>query len=445
MEAKRAEKERVHVNLFQQVLSPDNMQRAWKQVKANQGAAGVDGITIGQFPDHIRPHWETIKGKLREGTYKPSPVRRVLIPKEKGQFRTLGIPTVLDRVIQQAIAQVLGELYDPHFSEHSYGFRPQRSAHQAIKTMREMSLKKGQRARSCHVVDCDLKTFFDTVNHQKMMAKLRQRIADPSLLDLIVKFLKAGAILPNGTYEKSPSGVPQGGPLSPLLANILLDDLDKELEKRNHSFVRYADDFVILCSSPRAAQRVLDSITRYLSQKLRLIVNETKSKVVPLAEASFLGFRIHRKTIRWTNKSEKKLKAQIRTLTRRTRGVSPQKVISDLKSYLRGAINYYGIGIPYGEIVSLDKWLRRRLRLYYWKQWDRPRTRRRKLISLGIDRQEVYRASRSRKGHWRMSNYKLVTQGLTSHWLYEQGLPNLTEQWKNIRYPEGGINSGRQA
>lgn len=421
------------------------MQRAWKQVKANKGAAGVDGITVGEFPDHIRPHWETIKSKLREGTYKPSPVRRVLILKEKGKFRTLGIPTVLDRVIQQAIAQVLGELYDPEFSENSYGFRPERSAHQAIEAMREMSLMKGKGGRHCHVVDCDLKTFFDTVNHQKMMGKLRESIGDPQLLDLIGKFLKAGVILPNGTYEKTPCGVPQGGPLSPLLANILLDDLDKELEKRGHSFVRYADDFVILCHGPGAAQRVLESVTRYLSQKLRLIVNETKSKVVHLAEASFLGFRILRKKIRWTDKSQKKLKDQIRLLTRRTRGVSPQKVLADLESYLRGAINYYACGIPYGEIVALDEWLRRRLRLYYWKQWGRPRTRRRKLISLGIDREKVHRASRSRKGHWRMSANKLVNQGLTNQWLTEQGLPNLREQWVGIRYPEGPKGSRGKA
>lgn len=441
MEMNRAEKESsrddLETGLLGKVLLPDNVAQAWKQVRANKGAAGVDGMTVEDFPGFIRQHWSTIRSKLEGGTYSPSPVRRVLIPKEQGAFRTLGIPTVLDRVIQQAIAQVLGELHDPNFSEHSYGFRPRRSAHQAIEAMREMSLNKGRGGRHCQVVDCDLKTFFDTVNHQKMMEKLRESIADQSLLSLIEKFLKAGVILPNRTYEKSESGVPQGGPLSPLLANILLDDLDKELEKRGHSFVRYADDFVILCHSHKAAVRVLASVTRFLSQRLKLIVNEAKSQVVKLSEASFLGFQIVRRKIRWTKKSQKKLKAKVRALTLRTRGVSPSKVMAELTPYLRGAMNYYACGIPYGEVRELDGWLRRRMRLYYWKQWGRPRTRRRKLISLGIDREEVHRASRSRKGHWRMSRNSLMHQALNDAWLHEQGVPNLTEHWVAIRYPNG--------
>ena len=441
MEEKQREKERVRddlgIVLLGKVLSPENMAQAWKGVRANKGAAGVDGVSIEDFPEFIHQHWESIRSKLENGGYQPSPVRRVLIPKDKGKFRTLGIPTVLDRVIQQAIAQVLGALYDPTFSEHSYGFRPNRSAHQAIESMREMSVEKSQRGANCHVVDCDLETFFDTVNHQKMKRKLRESIADPDLLALISKFLKAGVILPDGTYEKSERGVPQGGPLSPLLANILLDDLDKELEKRGHAFARYADDFVILCKSPRAAKRVLVSVTSFLSRKLKLIVNEAKSKVVPLAEAQFLGFQILRRKIRWTKKSQQKLKGEIRKITSRTRGVSPEKVIVDLQSYLRGAVNYYACGIPYGEIRALDGWLRRRMRLYYWKQWGRPRTRRRKLISLGVDRDEVYRASRSRKGHWRMSQNSLVRMAMTDAWLFEQGVPNLTENWVAIRYPDG--------
>ena len=449
METSKAEKENsredLFVGLLDKILSPDNMAQAWKQVRVNKGAAGVDGMTVGEFPNFIREHWESIRDKLEKGTYNPSPVRRVLIPKEKGAFRTLGIPTVLDRVIQQAIAQVLSALHDPEFSEHSYGFRPRRSAHQAIESMREMSLNKGRGGRHCQVVDCDLKTFFDTVNHQKMMGKLRESIADRRLLELISKFLKAGVILPNGTYEKSYEGVPQGGPLSPLLANILLNELDKELEKRGHAFVRYADDFVILCHSRKAALRVLESVTRYLSQRLRLAVNEAKSKVVKLSEASFLGFRIQRKKIRWTDKSQKKLKAQIRELTGRTRGISPSKVIAELQSYLRGSMNYYACGIPYGEVRELDGWLRRRMRLYYWKQWGRPRTRRRRLISLGIDRDEVHRASRSRKGHWRMSCNSLLHRAMSGNWLSEQGLPNLTEQWVAIRYPEQPKGSKGQA
>ena len=437
MEVTRAEKERVRDDLFEQVLSAANLTAAWKRVKANGGAAGVDRMEVGGFPAFARRHWGTIAAKLREGTYKPSPVRRVLIPKDRGRFRALGIPTVLDRVIQQAIAQVLGEIHDPSFSEHSYGFRPGRSAHQAIEAMRRMSLEKGHGGRRCHVVDCDLETFFDTVNHQKMMNRLRESVADERLLVLIGKFLKAGAILPDGTHEKSRSGVPQGGPLSPLLANILLDELDRELEGRGHAFARYADDFVILCHGRKAAARVLAGVTRWISRHLRLTVNEAKSKVVPLAEASFLGFRILRKKVRWTDRSREKLKERVRAITKRTRGVSPQRVMEELQRYLRGAVNYYAIGIPYREIIGLDQWLRRRMRLYHWKQWGRPRTRRRKLLALGIGRDEVHLASRSRKGHWRMSRNSIVHRAMTDAWLHGQGVPDLVKQWVDIRYPDG--------
>jgi RNA-directed DNA polymerase len=262
--------------------------------------------------------------------------------------------------------------------------------------MHEEALPKGTR---CHVVDCDLQAFFDTVDHQKLMGKLRESIADPRVLKLILKYLKAGVIRQNGRFENTDKGVPQGGPLSPLLANILLDELDHELEKRGHQFVRYADDFVILCSSPRAGQRIMASITRYLKRSLKLIVNETKSKVVALHEATFLGFSIVHRKIRWTAKSQKKFKAEVRRLTQRTRGHSPVKVIADLQAYLRGSVNYFAIGIPFGDIRELDQWVRRRMRLYYWKQWGRPKTRRRKLLKLGTAKDEVHKASRARKGH----------------------------------------------
>ena len=416
------------------VLDPDNLAQAWKQVKANRGAAGIDGMEVGEFPAFMREHWETLRGKLENGSYRPSPVRRVEIPKDGGGKRPLGIPTVLDRLIQQAIAQVLTPLYDPTFSEHSHGFRPMRSAHGAINEM----AKEGQaKATRCHVVDCDLKAFFDTVDHQKLMSRLRQRTTDPSLLALIPKYLKAGAISREGKYEESLGGVPQGGPLSPLLANILLDELDVELEGRDHKFVRYADDFVILCGSPRAGQRILRSVRCYLADKLKLIVNETKSRVVKLAEASFLGFKIVRRRVRWTTKSQKKFKAKVRQITRRTRGHSPKSVIAELERYVRGAFNYYELGILFGEARELDQWMRRRVRLYYWKQWGRPRTRRRKLLRLGIGRNEVHKASRSRKGHWRMSHTSIVERAMTDAWLAIQGVPSLEKQWVSIRYPDG--------
>ena len=416
------------------VLEPENIAAAWKKVKANNGKPGIDGMEVGDFPDFLREHWEKLRGKLEDGSYKPSPVRRVEIPKDGGGKRALGIPTVLDRMIQQAIAQVLTPLYDPTFSESSFGFRPMRSAHDAITVMASEGRKMGSR---CHVVDCDLEKFFDTVDSQKLMDRLRQRITDPGLLALILKYLKAGAISRQGHFEEQLMGVPQGGPLSPLLANILLDELDVELERRGHKFVRYADDFVILCRSPRAGERILRSVRRYLADELKLIVNETKSRVVKLAEASFLGFKIVRGQVRWTAKSQKKFKARVKAITKRTRGHSPKSVIAELQSYLRGSLNYYQLGILFREARDLDGWLRRRIRLYYWKQWGRPRTRRRKLLRLGIGRHEVHKASRSRKGHWRMSNNSLVKRAMTNDWLAEQGVPSLEKQWVSIRYPDG--------
>lgn len=416
------------------VLEPENLVAAWKKVKANKGKPGIDGMEVGDFPDFMREHWEKIRVKLEKGTYKPSPVRRVEIPKDGGGKRTLGIPTVLDRMIQQAIAQVLTPLYDPSFSDASFGFRPMRSAHDAITAMAEEAKRIGSR---CEVVDCDLEKFFDTVDNQKLMGRLRQRITDSGLLALILKYLKAGAISRQGHFEEQLMGVPQGGPLSPLLANVLLDELDVELERRGHKFVRYADDFVILCRSRRAGERILRSIRRYLADKLKLIVNETKSRVVKLAEASFLGFKIIRREVRWTEKSQKKFKAKVKKITKRTRGHSPKSVIEELQSYLRGAVNYYQLGISFREARDLDGWLRRRIRLYYWKQWGRPRTRRRRLLKLGIGRHEVHKANRSRKGHWRMSNNSLVQRALTNEWLTAQGVPSLEKQWVSIRYPDG--------
>jgi RNA-directed DNA polymerase len=430
----QAEKESSRGIQLENILNSENLSQAWKQVRGNRGTAGVDGMELRDFPDFYAKHWETIHRKLMEGSYSPSPVRRVEIPKGKGQTRSLGIPTVLDRLIQQAIAQALTPQYEAVFSGRSHGFRPGRSAHHAIEQMHEEALPKGKR---CHVVDCDLKAFFDTVDHQKLMEKLRESIADPRVLKLILKYLKAGVILRNGKLEATDKGVPQGGPLSPLLANILLDELDHELEKRGHQFVRYADDFVILCNSPRAGQRILTNIKSYLKKTLRLIVNENKSKVVILSEATFLGFSIVYRKIRWTAKSQKKFKAEVRRLTQRTRGHSPVKVLADLQAYLRGAVNYYVIGIPFRDIRELDQWVRRRMRLYYWKQWGRPRTRRRKLLRLGIGKDEVHQASRSRKGCWRMSQMSLVRWAMNNDWLEEQGLPSLEKQWCSIRYPNG--------
>jgi RNA-directed DNA polymerase len=418
--------------LFSKILESENLREAWKRVRANKGAPGIDGMEVGDFPEFYRKHWETIRAKLEAGSYQPSPVKRVYIPKSDGSRCALGIPCVLDRLIQQAIAQILTPIYEPTFSDHSYGFRPGRSAHGAVEELR----KEGQWYRKKGTaIDCDLRAFFDTVDQKKMMDRLRQRIGDLKALNLIHRFLKAGVFLPDGTFEDTPQGVPQGGPLSPLMANILLDELDHELEARGHSFVRYADDFIILCGSPRAGRRIMASVKAFLETKLKLVVNEAKSQVVKLGEANYLGFQILRGKIRWSRKSRDKFKATVRKITGRTRGVSPSKVIEELKLYIRGAFNYYAPGITYKESRELDSWLRRKVRAYYWKQWGRPRTRRRKLISLGIGRNEVKLASRSRKGPWRMSHNSIVQRAMTDRWLADQGVPSIKEQWIAIRYP----------
>tara|TARA_R110002096_G_scaffold54517_22_gene140695 strand:+ start:11064 stop:12446 length:1383 start_codon:yes stop_codon:yes gene_type:complete len=431
--AAQAEKASSCDDLLEKILARDNLLEAWKRVKANRGAAGVDGMEIAEFPDFLRQHWETIRRKLNDGSYAPSPVRRVEIPKPDGTKRPLGIPTVLDRVIQQAIAQILTPIYDPTFSESSHGFRPLRSAHDAIRSVQQ----KSKVERRKWVVDCDLKAFFDTVNHDVLMTRLERRIKDRRVLSLIRKYLRAGVVLLNGKLDPTCSGVPQGGPLSPLLANILLDDLDRELEKRGHSFARYADDFIILCRSPRAAMRVMASISHFIEHRLKLIVNRAKSRVCELCDATFLGFTIVKNRIKWNAKSKKRFSERIREITKRTRGVSPRQVMEDLQRFIRGAVNYYQPGMTYAEARDLDGWLRRRMRLYYWKQWGRPRTRRRNLIKLGINRESVHLASRSRKGPWRMSQNSKVRAAMTNEWLDQQGVPSIANQWISIRYPDG--------
>ena len=431
-ESRSGELEHLHGVLLEHILHPDNLTQAWQQVRGNKGVAGIDGVSISDFPEFYRQHGASIRQKLEAGTYVPSPVKRVEIPKSDGGRRPLGIPTVLDRVIQQAIAQQLSPQYEPQFSMRSYGFRPGRSAHGAIQAV----LSDSKIMRSKWVVDCDLKSFFDTVNHDVMMNRLSRKISDSRVLSLIRNYLQAGIMHADGRLEASTEGMPQGGPLSPLLSNILLDDLDKELEKRRHKFARYADDFVILCRSPRAGKRIMDSITRFIEGRLKLVVNRAKSAVRPLAEATFLGFAIVRGRIVWSEKAQRNFKHKVRMITKRTRGVSPSTVTNDLSTYVRGAVNYYAIGMPFGVTRELDGWVRQRVRLYYWKQWGRPKTRRRNLLKLGVPKGKVHMASRSRKGHWRISNTTIVRTALHNEWLEAQGVPNLVNIWKTIRYSE---------
>ena len=408
------------------------MLMAWKRVKANGGAAGMDGMTIAQFPAFARQHWERIRSDLKRGTYHPAAVRRVFIPKPNGELRPLGIPTVLDRVIQQAIAQVLTPLFDPHFSTHSYGFREGKQAHQAVR-----AVEAANRAGYVHAVDCDLKSFFDTVNHDRLLNLLARRISDPRVLQLIGRYLRAGVRLPVGQREATRQGVPQGGPLSPLLANLMLDPLDQELEKRGHRFARYADDFLILVKSARAARRVMQSVIRFVETRLGLVVNRQKSQAAPLRRCTFLGFTIKRGQVVWTDQAYRRFKERIKEITTRSWGVSMPRRLEELRRYAVGWLNYFGISHTYRQVLELDQWLRRRVRCCYWKQWQRPRTRRRHLIALGIHPSEVRKASRCRRGYWWMSSNGIVKRALNNAWLREQGVPDLKAQWIELHY--GGV------
>lgn len=428
-------KETAERTLMEQILAPENLNAAWQRVRRNQGAPGVDGITIKAFPAILRNQSERLRQALFAGSYRPMPVRRTYIPKPDGTERPLGVPTVLDRLIQQAIAQVLGPLFDSGFSENSHGFRPGRNAHQAVRKVQE-----AWQDRRSHAVDCDLKSFFDTVNHDRLMDCLRQKVKDARVLALIRRYLNAGVVMPDGRWEATPQGVPQGGPLSPLLANIVLDPLDKELEKRGHRFARYADDFIILVKSARAAQRVMASLVRYVEGRLKLVVNQAKCKTAPLTECSFLSFSITKRgRIVWTEKACLRFKQRLKAITSRKRGVSVDKVIGELRRYVIGWLGYFGISNTYKELLALDDWMRRRVRLYYWKQWKQPRTRRRNLIKLGINPRKVKLASRSRKGYWRMSSNSIVQAALTNAYLHSQGVPDMRAKWIAMHYGNDGV------
>jgi len=393
--------------LLERILSTENVREAWRQVRSNKGAPGTDGITVEDFPNTFRECWPEICATIFEDKYVPSPVLRVEIPKPDGSKRPLGILTVLDRVIQQSIARVLGQLFDPHFSDSSCGFRPGRSAHDGVRRVKDF-IKQGYTV----AVDMDLSKFFDTVNHDVLMDRVSRRVEDKRVLKLIGKYLRAG-VLVNGRLQATPTGVPQGGPLSPLLANILLDDLDKELEKRGHHFVRYADDFIIMVKSLSAGQRVMDSISRFLERKLRLKVNEKKSKVGQVEECGFLGFVFVRGKIRWSDKAFREFKRRIREFTGRSWFVSMEYRFFKLAEYIRGWMNYYGISEYYRPIPLLDEWLRRRIRMCYWKQWRYVRTKVRHLLKLGTSKKHAILTGLSRKGHWHLARTMATQSGMT--------------------------------
>ena len=416
-------------DLMEAILNTDNVSEAWKRVKANRGAAGVDGMTVDDFPARFRELWPQLRGELANGTYVPSPVRRVEIDKPGGGVRLLGIPTVLDRVIQQSIAQIVGPIFDPTFSESSFGFRPRRSAHQAVRSVSHW-IRCGRKV----AVDLDLSRFFDRVDHDILMSRVSRRVRCKGVLRLIGSYLRAGVMV-DGRLQRTREGVPQGGPLSPLLANIVLDDLDKELERRGHRFARYADDFVVLVKSVRAGERVLQSLGRFLESRLKLKVNEEKSRVVKASELEFLGFAFKGSRIEWSEKAVFGLKLRIRELTSRKWGVSMEWRLQKLSQYVRGWMGYYGIARGFKLCRSLDSWMRRRIRCCYWKQWKTIRNRIRNLIKRGVKRLDAILCGVTSRGYWRMSRNPTINSALSNGYLEEQGAPSLAKLWVAIQYP----------
>jgi RNA-directed DNA polymerase len=414
-------------NLMERILTHDNVTRAWARVKSNRGVAGVDGMTIEDYPAYAEAHWEEIRQTLMDGTYQPQPVRRVAIPKPSGGERLLGIPCVLDRVIQQAILQVLSPIFEPGFSNSSYGSRPKRSAHGAIRQLKS-DIKAGYRI----AVDIDLEKFFDNVDHDKLMSRVSRKVTDKVLLGLIGRYLRAGVMV-GSTVQATDWGTPQGSPISALLANILLDDLDKELEARGHRFCRYMDDLVILVRSRRAGRRVMASVCHYLSAKLKLKVNRDKSRVVKVDQLEFLGFTFRGIRIWWTDAAFRDFKHRLRGLTARSWGVSMEYRMDRLNRYLRGWMNYFGISQYYDPIEELDGWLRRRIRMCYWKQWRRPRTRITHLLKLGTSKRQAILTGISRKGYWRLARTLATHTGMTNEWLKQQGWLSVRDLWMKVQ------------
>jgi RNA-directed DNA polymerase len=417
-------------SLMEAVVATANVRTAWQRVKSNGGAAGVDGVTVEEFVARARPAWENVRASLLDGTYQPQPVRRVEIPKRNGGKRPLGIPTVNDRLIQQSVQQVLTPVFDPTFSETSYGFRPKRSAHEAVRRVRQL-IDEGHR----FIVDIDIEKFFDTVNHDILMASVARRVRDKRVLRVIGRYLRSGAEV-NGKIEPSRQGTPQGGPLSPLLANIYLDVLDKELEKRSLHFVRYADDLLILVKSQRAGERVLQSVTRFLETHLKLKVNQEKSGVREADDTTYLGFAFRKGKIRWSEESFQCFKQRVRELTGRSWGVSVKYRIRKLAVYVRGWTNYFGISEYYRPIPEIDSWIRRRVRMCCIKPWRRKRTRIRKLQSMGVRLDTAIRTGCIERGYWYLSGVLGVQNALPNQWLAEQGLVSVKDLWCKMHYGE---------
>lgn len=413
--------------LLNRILSSENLRTAYERVVTNKGAAGSDGMSVDELKAHLQENWKKIEEQIKEGKYKPSPVKRVEIPKPAGGVRRLGIPTVTDRLVQQAIAQELSKEYEPTFSQFSYGFRPKRSAHDAVRQA-EIYINEG----NGYVVEIDLEKFFDTVNHDYLMQRIAKRITDKEVLRLIRRYLQAG-IMENGVAVRSEEGTPQGGPLSPLLANILLDELDKELEERGHKFVRYADDINIYVKTEKAANRVKEGIGNFLEKKLKLRVNKEKTKVKTPTRTKILGFSFWKRQGKWTLRiapsSVEKLKQKLRDLTRRSWSISMEQRIALVNQLLKGWINYFGIGKSKTAIVEIEELLRTRLRIIRWKEWKRTPTRIRELIKLGTPTWRAYQYANTRKSYTRTAHSPILTKSLTNAYLKTIGLFQMLESY----------------
>jgi RNA-directed DNA polymerase len=413
------------MELLERILSRGNMRRAFDQVRSNKGSGGVDGVEIEGFKTQVEKEWPGIKAAIQDGKYEPKPVRRVEIPKPDGGVRLLGIPTLMDRMIQQAIGQELMAMYDSSFSKSSYGFRPGRNAHQAVLQARAY-VNDGY----SHVVDIDMAKFFDRVNHDYLMNLLSERITDKLVLKLIHGYLKAGVMI-NGLATVNTEGTPQGGPLSPILSNILLDKLDKELESRGHRFVRYADDICVFVKSKRGAERVLNSVSTYIEKELKLVVNRTKSMATRPWKSKLLGYSFYHKKgekgLNIAKSSIKKYKTKIREITSRSRPVAMYKRYDMLKSLNRGWYNYFKLTEARSVLEKLDEWVRSRIRLCYWKQWKNPRTRVKMLVKLGTPGWQAYQWGNTRKGYWRTSHSPILQRAINSSFLKREGYLSLKE------------------
>lgn len=417
-------------SLMTAVLNDQNIGTAWQHVRTNKGAPGIDNMSIDEFNDFAVKHWQGIKSKLLEGTYQPLPVKRVRIPKPDGGERLLGIPAVIDRVIQQAIAQIIAPYFEPKFSPYSYGYRPGKRASQAVNYV-QSCVKQGFKT----AVDIDLSKFFDEVDHDMLMNRIGCKIKDKALMRLLGKYLRAGiADMETGLWFPSDKGVPQGGPLSPLLSNILLDKLDKRLTYGQLKFARYADDIIILVKTKSKGNQVKREVSTYITKRLKLIVNESKSRVGAVSGSKFLGFTFRHGQIQIHENALKLFKAKVRELTNRNRGTSMKAQIHKLQQFLRGWGYYFLIANAYQLTVELDHWIRRRLRMCYWRQWRKPRTKVRNLIKLGVSERLAISCGITSKGPCRSSKTKGINIAISNEFLAQQGLVSLRDIWINIHY-----------